>query len=299
MRETCRQCGTELAGVYCHSCGQKRFSDADRRLAHLLGQFFEALTSLDSRFWRSVRALLTQPGWLSVEHLSGRRQTFMSPIALFLLVNLLFFLAPPMTDFDLPFIDQVGGELAAMAHPNAAHLSAEAKARIASNSGQAHSPWTTPWVERRIAALQAHDPAFTVRDYADRYEASSTNISKLLIILHVPLLAAAMAMVLYRQRRYYAEHFVVSLHLMAFMMVLMIAVGLALKLEITTRYVQTSIGLGMPILACIYLSRAFWRIFALRWWEAVFVALLWMIGLLLINTVPYRAIQFVLANWLM
>ncbi|MBK7146967.1 MAG: DUF3667 domain-containing protein [Xanthomonadales bacterium] len=50
-------------------------------------------TSLDSRFWRSMRALVLQPGRLSAEYLAGRRQTCMPPITVFLLVNLPFFLA--------------------------------------------------------------------------------------------------------------------------------------------------------------------------------------------------------------
>lgn len=299
MTETCRQCSAELIGPYCHVCGQKRFVDADRRLGHLLGQFFEALTSLDSRFWRSLRALTLQPGVLSAEYLAGRRQSFMPPITLFLLVNLLFFLAPPLTDFDLSFVDQVSGDLAVRAHPRADTLSLEEKARIADYSGQPHSPWTTPWVERRIAEMRADDPALTVRSYAEDYERSSSNISKLLIILHVPLLAAAMALILVRQRRYYAEHFVVSLHMMAFMMLLMIAIGLALHVELVKRYAQTAIGIGIPAVAGVYLSQALWRIYALRWWEAVFVALVWLVALMLINVYPYRAIQFVLANVLM
>jgi hypothetical protein len=299
MTESCRQCGTILAGAHCHACGQKRFVDADRRLGHLLGQFLEAFTSLDSRFWRSMRALVLQPGRLSAEYLAGRRQTYMPPITVFLLVNLLFFLAPPMTDFDLPFIDQVSGELALRAHPQLDELSDEARARIRQLGGQAHSPWTTPWVERRIAEKQGESPELTVRDYAERYQASSSNISKLLIILHVPLLAAALALILFRQRRYYAEHFVVSLHLMAFAMLLMIAMGLILNIEVFAARAQLAIALGLPLLACTYLALAFRRVFELRWWQAAVVALVWMVALLLINVFPYRAVQFVLANLLM
>lgn len=299
MIDLCRQCGTELAGAYCHACGQKRFVDADRRFGHLLGQFFEAVTSLDSRFWRSLRALVLQPGRLSAEYLAGRRQTFMPPITVFLLVNLLFFLAPPLTDFDLPFVDQVRGELALRAIPHAEGLSDAARERILQLRGQSHSAWTTPWVEGRIAAMQAGNPEFGVRDYTERYQASSSNISKLLIILHVPLLAAAMALILFRQRRYYAEHFVVSLHLMAFVMLLMLALGLLLQVDVIASRAESAMGLGMPLLACAYLALAFRRVFMLRWWQAPIVVLAWFAVLLLINVYPYRAIQFVLANLLM
>jgi hypothetical protein len=39
----------------------------------LLRQFFTSLTDVDGRAWRTVRALLLQPGLLSREYFEGRR----------------------------------------------------------------------------------------------------------------------------------------------------------------------------------------------------------------------------------
>ncbi|MCX7563245.1 DUF3667 domain-containing protein [Xanthomonadaceae bacterium XH05] len=57
----------------------KRFVQSDHRFTHLLASFFEAATDLDGRFWRSLRALLFQPGRLARDYIDGARQRWMPP----------------------------------------------------------------------------------------------------------------------------------------------------------------------------------------------------------------------------
>ena len=71
-------------------------------MAHLLGEAFEALTDFDGRLWRSMRAVLLQPGRIGRDWFDGRRARWVSPIRLFLLANLLYFFAPGLTDLSLP-----------------------------------------------------------------------------------------------------------------------------------------------------------------------------------------------------
>ena len=53
------------------------------------GQAVAVATDLDGRFWRSLRALMLQPGRLSRDYLDGRRRHWMTPGGLFLLANVL------------------------------------------------------------------------------------------------------------------------------------------------------------------------------------------------------------------
>ena len=69
----CANCGAVLAGEYCAACGQRRFRPRDRRMAHLLGESFDALTDFDGRIWRSLRAALLQPGRIARDWIEGRR----------------------------------------------------------------------------------------------------------------------------------------------------------------------------------------------------------------------------------
>ena len=90
----CSNCGATLVGEFCHACGQKRFVESDRRFGHLLQQFVASATDLDGRFWRTLRALLFQPGLLSGEYFEGRRARWLSPVSLFIAVSVVYLLAP-------------------------------------------------------------------------------------------------------------------------------------------------------------------------------------------------------------
>ncbi|MEL7312930.1 MAG: DUF3667 domain-containing protein, partial [Pseudomonadota bacterium] len=104
----CRNCGAELRPTdeFCPACGQGVAEGQDRSFSHLARASFEEVTSVDSRLWRSIRALIFSPGLLSREFREGRRRRFLSPIGIFLLGNLLYFLSPPLTDLQLSLAEQ-------------------------------------------------------------------------------------------------------------------------------------------------------------------------------------------------
>ncbi|MDR6990673.1 DUF3667 domain-containing protein [Luteimonas sp. 3794] len=180
----CPNCGAPLYGAYCAACGQPRLRDADRRFMHLLRQVFGALTNLDNRVWRSFRALFFRPGLLSADYIAGRRARWLPPISLFVIANLLFFLAPPLSDFTLPFDDQVPGALSLAARDNVDRLSPATRARIEQWPGQLHSRLTAGWVQVRVAKRDSAARArtdgragYTVADYARAYDARAVPIS--------------------------------------------------------------------------------------------------------------------------
>lgn len=204
MAETaCGNCGEILGGAYCHACGQRRLGDADRRLGHLLGQFAAAATDLDGRFWRSLRALVLEPGRLSRDYLDGRRRQWMAPMSLFLLANVLYFLAPTtLSDFNLSLHEQMGQVHAPLSVPMV-------DARVARRDAAARRHWATLPADRRGPT----PPSYTRADYARDYEAQAGNVGKALIIVHVPFLALGLALLFWRRRLYFAEHLVVATHL--------------------------------------------------------------------------------------
>ena len=166
LAECCANCATALVGDYCHQCGQRRLRTEDRHFVALIGQFWEGLTDLDSRFWRSFLRLLFRPGLLSRDYIAGRRQHWMSPVGLFLLANVLYFFSPGLTDFDLPFDNQVQGDLALASLADPIRQRPEVQEKYGHWGGQAHSVITSDWVRQRIAARQQQNPSYSVVDYA-------------------------------------------------------------------------------------------------------------------------------------
>ena len=214
----CRNCGTTLAGAFCHACGQRRFADSDRRLSHLVGAAFHELTSLDGRLLRSLRVLLFRPGLLSREYIDGRRARYYSPIGLFVLASVLYFFAPALSDFNLAFVDQVPGRIGLQALDPAAPLSPARRERLEHGGGQLHSGLTAPFVDRVLARKQAEDASYDLRRLADDYDRRAGDVGKTLMIVHVPVIALALAVVYWRRRWYFAEHFVVALHVFTFLL---------------------------------------------------------------------------------
>lgn len=101
----CLNCGTELRGQYCGSCGQR----ARNRLIslwELLSDAFGDLLELDSRLWRTLIPLLIRPGQLTRDYLEGRRARYMPPFRMYLVLSLVFFLVAffdPRDDLSLLF----------------------------------------------------------------------------------------------------------------------------------------------------------------------------------------------------
>ncbi|MFO1410828.1 MAG: DUF3667 domain-containing protein, partial [Steroidobacteraceae bacterium] len=86
----CGNCGAHLQGPYCAQCGQHAHASA-RGFGALLHDGWHTLTHLDGRFWKTLWALLRRPGFLTIEYFAGRRQRYLPPVRLYLVLSVLFF----------------------------------------------------------------------------------------------------------------------------------------------------------------------------------------------------------------
>jgi hypothetical protein len=304
MPETaaCANCHAPISGEFCSACGQRRFRSEDRRFGRLSREFFSALTDLDGRFWRSLRALMFAPGRLSREWIEGRRMRWMSPVALFLFANLVYFLAPALSDFDLPLRNHVSQAVlddhaAGTPGPNLR----------SSRGGQVHSRFTESWVRARLGRIQreldvrgAQSGTAPLRafDVLERdYDQASANYSKLLIVLHVPFLALGLMLLMWGTRHYYAEHFVVALHFFAFVLcfvqfVVLPGAWLAVTFGVTPGGIPAwarHVG-GFIVLA--YASLAMRQAYGVGWIRAVASGVAMTLLLVAVNVTIYRALQF-------
>lgn len=103
----CQECGTPLAGEYCHHCGEKLPDAHDLTMKHFLHHGLHELTHFDSKIFRTLRALIFRPGLLTVEYLAGRRKRYVLPLRLFLVIfalNLFLYTRPGVALYDVHFI---------------------------------------------------------------------------------------------------------------------------------------------------------------------------------------------------
>jgi peptidoglycan/LPS O-acetylase OafA/YrhL len=86
----CRNCGARLEGAYCAACGQK-VEPLTPTLGQLLHELTHELLNVDGKIFRSMRLLLTRPGFLTREYIAGRRVRYVSPLRLYLFFSVVFF----------------------------------------------------------------------------------------------------------------------------------------------------------------------------------------------------------------
>ena len=97
---SCANCGTALNGPYCSNCGQKS-SDLTRPIWWILGEFLDAVFSYDSRTFRTIWLLMSEPGAFTRRYIAGQRASLLPPFRLFVIATVVFFLTLQLTDLAL------------------------------------------------------------------------------------------------------------------------------------------------------------------------------------------------------
>lgn len=270
----CPNCGDVRAGNYCPSCGQRK-SDRRVSLRRLLLDAVEDQLSLNGALVSTLRTL-AHPGRLTTEYLAGRVGRYIPPFRLYLVTSFLFFLAM-----------RVGGPEGEVVQlgvvPSDSAASATAVAPVTDSTAL---PDSAAVVERAIAVWRLQEKALNdidgfdlpfagsaltedVRDRLRRLaredpEQIDRRISReftdqfpLAMFLLVPGVAALLALLFFRQRRFYVEHFVFALHTQS-----------AVFLVLTLMIVLQSLGPVPPLLLValvLYVVVALQRMYEQTW----------------------------------
>ncbi|HEY9404389.1 MAG TPA: DUF3667 domain-containing protein [Pyrinomonadaceae bacterium] len=92
VADVCPNCGASRAGEYCQDCGQRRTRPEHLTVPYYLKNLFGELTELDSKVFQTLISLLFKPGRLTAEYLADRKERYVSPVKLYLLISAVFFL---------------------------------------------------------------------------------------------------------------------------------------------------------------------------------------------------------------
>jgi hypothetical protein len=87
--QACLNCATPLIGSHCHACGQA--AHVHRTLGAFFHDLLHGVFHFEGKIWRTLPLLLRRPGELTREYITGRRASYVSPIALFLFCVFLMF----------------------------------------------------------------------------------------------------------------------------------------------------------------------------------------------------------------
>jgi hypothetical protein len=192
-RWNCPTCIKPTKTPFCPTCGEQALRARDMTLRVLFDQLVEAFTNIDSRLIRSFRYLLGRPGFLTAAFLKGQRKAYLGPVSLFLICNVFFFATESLTN------------TAVFSTSLAQHLDFQ--------------PWDAlaqKLVAHRLEAKQA-----TLANYAPVFDQAVAPKARSLIILMALVFSLVPVLLFMRSRRPLVAHVVFSLHLYAFLLLLL------------------------------------------------------------------------------
>jgi|GEM_PF-518350 len=86
----CPDCGSPANGDYCHNCGEK-IEPHLLSVRHYFREIFHEFLAFDSKFFRTLPALMFKPGFLSKEYVEGRRKKYLIPSRLYITIAVVSF----------------------------------------------------------------------------------------------------------------------------------------------------------------------------------------------------------------
>ena len=205
MVTDCLNCGAALHGSFCSACGQ-RSVPPDPSVAEVAGDAWQELSGYDGRIAATIRGLL-RPGYLTREYVAGRRARYLSPVRLYLIVSVIYFVAasstPPSMSTRSGKVEAPGGlQIGVTGSTDGAELSAEERAQLLASADKA------PAVFRPLLRAVASDPI--------GFRARVLTIMPRVFFALLPVFAMIVAL-FYRGRRFPTSLvFAVHLHAFAF-----------------------------------------------------------------------------------
>ena len=260
---SCLNCGATLHGVFCAECGQRDIPPYPSVRELVVDAFWE-LSGWDGRFASTVRGLLRRPGSLTRDFLEGRRARHLSPLRLYLMASLAYFLvaaaAPDVSrDGKTIFIGVTVGNKRenVLAPSRPERVATETRQALASKKALSDSAKKAaladiakaPKLMQPLMRKAIEDPSGFRRGLLEA-------MPRMLFAL-LPVFALIVAM-FYRGKKY-PEHFYFAIHLHAF-------IFLALAVAAATRFTQVAAISGTAELLalvwiCVYATIAFRRVY--------------------------------------
>lgn len=176
----CITCGHEFSGRYCNRCGEKVLVPEDRSLPMLFRRTFANIPILDNKFTRTLRLMVTRTGFVSSNYIRGIRMPFIDPLAMFLIVNLVYFLFATNHSYN--------SSLRAQMH------------------FQLHNETATQMVERHLM-----EKDLTLEEFTEKYDLHAASVAKIMLICLVVILAIPLWVANYQSGLFFRDHLIVAM----------------------------------------------------------------------------------------
>jgi hypothetical protein len=251
----CLNCGHYVDERFCTHCGQENTEvkePALRMIIHTIADYFH----FEHKFFSTLKPLLFKPGFLSKAYISGKRESYIYPIRLYIFISILFFIVI-LSDKNKPTALEIDPS------HQTTHVTAPNKFKVTDASSilslviETVFNWqvsdsTIISYEKRQSALPVEEKdgffknafikkSLLLKENPHQREKFREhllhNFPKIMFLL-LPMFALILKLVYLKKKKYYYEHFIYSLHVHS-------AIFLAILFILLLRFLLTfTVGLS-------------------------------------------------------
>jgi len=266
---TCKNCGNRFQGKYCNDCGEKVYTEHDKKISHFFEESLHFITHFDNKFLLSFWLMFTKPGFVAKEFSEGKRKKYFSPVSMFLIGVVIYLLFPFLQGMNISFAN---------------HLN---------NNNYLHFYALENW-----AVYKATAQHISLDALAEKFDHLSPKFSKVLLLVLIPLTALNLAILFRRKRKYYFDHLIIAAEFNSFylyfsFMILPLIVTLFSKLPgINLDYGDSVLFLSLQgAITLLWIGTALRRFYQVKYITVIWKGLLFILMYLIMISI-YRLILF-------
>ncbi|MFN4233250.1 MAG: DUF3667 domain-containing protein [Bacteroidia bacterium] len=243
----CLNCNYNLPAnaKYCSNCGQKTESPIIG-FKDFIKDALEDYFSIDSKIFKSILPLLFKPGFLTIEYIKGKRNTYIPPFRMFLIVSVLYFLLLSLLEEKNDFIKVHESQKEVTSEKNIDTAKKEEVSIKFDRIGD--TKMALVMLKLKDSTEQAYISKYGLKAYIDSvfadenifyrflsrklyamYLTDGENFGELmfrsfqkLVFVMAPIMAFILLLIYYRNKIYYMQHLIFALHFHAFVFLMML-----------------------------------------------------------------------------
>lgn len=221
----CPNCQTPLPNAenFCPTCGQENH-EIIRPASHLWKELLSNVFNIDSRFFRTIESLFFSPGKLTKEYNAGKRKYYLPPIRIYLLASVLFFLVQSfsmkLSDEELieiknEFVENPSDSMYVTILNKSIWMKKSEMLELSQyKSEQLDSFLITHNVEPSfLNRMVVHQSSKAVNGDINGLSETFQKFLSFAMFLFMPLLGLLLMLFYRKQKRFYVEHLIFSIHI--------------------------------------------------------------------------------------